>query len=372
MAVSVDETESTYELPTGATLPSLAGLPQVAGTAPADEQVLDAEYFDTADLRLLRAGVTLRRRNGGSDAGWHLKLPAGPDGPAGPAIRREVRLPLAREGDPVPHELASQVRVHTRGEPLRPVARITTRRQLVRLLGHSGESLAEVAADDVSAQTMGESTTVSRWREAEVELTAGGPALLAAAGRELRRAGLRPAGQAIKLQRALGLQLDGPAHRPAPGPSSSAGEVVQAYLTGQAVTLKSLDPMVRRDEPDSVHQMRVATRRLRGTLRSFRQVIRQEDTAELAASLQWLGRLLGGARDGEVLAGRLLAELRRTPAELLLGPVEARVQGHFAAAAAGARSELLAALDSPRYFALLDELDRLVADPPLDPRAGEP
>src|SRR5215468_6386304 len=202
MAVDMNETEAKYEAPAGRTLPDLDDLPQVAGTSGPDEEDLEAEYYDTSDLRLIRAGITLRRRRGGDDAGWHLKLPVGTD------TRREIRLPLGRAGRPVPGELAELVRAHTRGEPLRPVARITTSRQRLTLLDQGGESLAE------------------------------------------------------------------PAH-PAPlKPSSPAGQVVLAYLRAYADRLKSLDPMVRRDEPDAVHQMRVATRRLRSMLQSFKKIIR--------------------------------------------------------------------------------------------------
>ena len=138
MAVNVNETESKYDAPAGAALPRLDELPQVAGTSGPDEEQLEAEYYDTDDLRLIRAGITLRRRRGGDDAGWHLKLPLG----AG--TRREILLPPGRAGRRVPGELAELVRVHTRGEPLRPVARMTTRRQRLILLGQGGESLAEV------------------------------------------------------------------------------------------------------------------------------------------------------------------------------------------------------------------------------------
>jgi len=130
--------------------------------------------------------------------------------------------------------------------------------------------------------------------------------------------------------------------------------------------------MVRRDEPDSVHQMRVASRRLRSTLQSFGAVIPRPATAQLVAELRWLGGVLGEARDAEVLAGRLRRHLQALPAELVLGPVEARVQGHFARVQAAARREVLAALDSPRYFALLDTLDQLLAGPPLTADAARP
>jgi CHAD domain-containing protein len=157
-----------------------------------------------------------------------------------------------------------------------------------------------------------------------------------------------------------------------PRRSASAGDVVLAYLRAQAGALKSLEPMVRADEFDAVHQMRVATRRLRAVLRSFGQVIPPSDSARLAEELQWLGGLLGAARDAEVLPAHLQASLRPTPAELLIGPVRARVQGHFAPVRAAARAGLLEALDSPRYAGMLASLDRFAAGPLAGPRAGDP
>jgi CHAD domain-containing protein len=366
MAVNVNETEAKYDAPAGAGLPRLDGLRQVASVSGPDEEDLEAEYYDTDDLRLIGAGITLRRRRGGDDAGWHLKLPAG----AG--TRREIRLPLGRAGRRVPGELAGLVGAYTRGEPLRPVARVTTSRQRLILHDQGGESLAEVAADDVCAQTMDGTTTVSRWREVEVELTGGNRKLLKAADQLLRRGGLRPAGRSAKLERALDGQLPKPAH-PAPlKPSSPAGQVVLAYLRAYADKLKSLDPMVRRDEEDAVHQMRVATRRLRSTLQSFKKIIRRDRTQRLATELKWLGTVLGDARDAEVLAAHLLERLHDMPAELVIGPVQARVQGHFASKHADARTALLEALDSQRYFSLLDELDKLLAEPPFTARAARP
>jgi CHAD domain-containing protein len=148
--------------------------------------------------------------------------------------------------------------------------------------------------------------------------------------------------------------------------------VVLAYLKEQMAALRSLEPGVRRDEYDAVHQMRVATRRLRGTLRSFGDVIPRAETERLAGELKWLGGMLGPARDGEVLPAHLHASLDTVPVELLIGPVQARVRGHYAPLRAAAREELIAALDSPRYVALLAALDRLTIEPPLGPRAGEP
>ena len=82
MATVVDEIERKYDASPAGTaaldaVESMIGVPGVAAVTRQDPQILDAVYYDTADLRLIRAGVTLRRRTGGDDAGWHLKLPAG-------------------------------------------------------------------------------------------------------------------------------------------------------------------------------------------------------------------------------------------------------------------------------------------------------
>ena len=147
MAVSANETEVKYEAAADAELPPLDGLPQVAATD-SSEQLLVAVYYDTEDLRLLRAGITLRRRSGGHDAGWHLKLPAGAH------TREEIRLPLTSRGGShgrVPRELADLVRARSRGAALTPVASVSTRRQAIRLLDPAGQLLAEVADDRVTA-----------------------------------------------------------------------------------------------------------------------------------------------------------------------------------------------------------------------------
>jgi CHAD domain-containing protein len=366
MATEIRETEKKYEAEAGASLPPLSDLPMVASESDSAEQVLEAEYYDTADLRLIRAGITLRRRTGGTDAGWHLKLPAGPD------TRDEIRLPLGRTGRRVPAELAALVRVHTRGKALQPVARITTKRQLRKLLDDAGSSLAEVAADDVSAQSMGEVAALSQWHEVEVELTGGSPRLLAAADEVLRRSGLRPAGRAAKLERALAGQLPAADRLEEPTPASDAAAVVLGYARAQLAKLKAADPQVRRNAPDSVHQMRVTIRRLRSTLKAFPQVLRTADTQQLGSELKWLGGVLGAARDAEVLAGRLQAIVDDMPPELVMGPVQARLRAHFAPVEADGRAATLKALDSRRYFTLLDQLEQLLADPPLAAQAGQP
>jgi CHAD domain-containing protein len=347
-------------------LPPLTDLPHVAAATAEDQQNLDAEYYDTSDLRLIRAGATLRRRYGGSDEGWHLKLPSGPDS------RRELHHPIGEPGSVVPDELASLARAYSRGAPLGPVAHISTTRRRRVLHGDDETPLAEVVLDDVSAQTLGEATVISRWQEAEVELLSGDRQLLDAADERLRESGFRPAGYGSKLARALEDRLAeaGPAAEMEAG--STAADVVLWYLRDQAAALRGYDAAVRLSEPDSVHQMRVTCRRLRAALQSFRIVLAEDAARYLNEELRWLGQQLGSARDAEVLAERYRAELRELPDELVLGPVQARVQAHFAPLRGEAERMLLEALDSDRYLELLGELDQLLTDPPVTDEASRP
>jgi CHAD domain-containing protein len=370
MAVTVTETETKYEAGPDTALPRLETLPNVTAVRGPDEQQLVAEYYDTADLRLRDAGITLRRRSGGGDAGWHLKLPAAP------GSREEIRLPPGRPGR-VPAELADLVRARTRGAPLVPVAAITTRRRVTTLVGPHAESLAEVADDSVRAVPLHDgapeedSRRATEWREIEVELTGGDAALLAAADSMLRDSGLQRSSRSAKLERVLGERPRGPAGPAELTPSASAGEVIGAYVRSQAEQLKSLDPKVRRAEPDSVHQMRVASRRLRSAFRSFGAVVNRPRTEHLAAELRWLSGVLGEARDAEVQAERLDEQVRQTDVEELIGPVQARVEAYGAKAKAASMKAVSAALKSARYYALLDELDQLTADLPPGPAASD-
>ena len=198
------ETERKYEAEAGFALPDLAGLDEVAAVTGPQTYRLRAIYFDTTDFRLAAAKITLRRRTGGTDAGWHLKLPAGADS------RREVHAPLGRGASSVPARLAEMVTGWTGGQPLRPIARLATTRRLRRLAGRDGEVLAEVADDLVVGSLpapggvgMPEWREASRWREIEIELVTGPRGLLDSAGGLLRRAGAAPSAAASKLSRLL-------------------------------------------------------------------------------------------------------------------------------------------------------------------------
>ena len=362
MTTVVRETERKYELADGVELPGWDGLVGVEALVGPEEQALEAVYFDTEDLRLARAGVTLRRRRGGHDAGWHLKLPVAGDS------RDEVRVSDARavRRRTPPAELVGLVRALTRGARLAPVAELATARRRWRLTDDDGQVLVEVVDDHVSAHTLGSSTSGMSWREVEVELGGHGDVdLLDRVERRLLEGDVRRSDARSKLGRVLGDRL--PASKPVkrPGRKSRVGEVVVAYLGEQAEAIVWGDPAVRQDVPDAVHAMRVATRRLRSALQAYGRVIDRAATRELSGELKWLAGVLGGARDLEVLHSRFTRAVAALPAESVVGPVQARLTRYFAGREAEARSALITALDSERYLALLGAIDALLADPPL-------
>ena len=193
------EIEQKFDVDPGFTRPPFGGLAGVSADEPVTHQ-LSATYYDTPDGRLAASKFTLRRRTGGTDAGWHLKLPAGP------GARREVHSPLSAAGSAVPDELAARVAEVTDGQPLAPIAVLDTERVVVTLRGDDGRVLAEVADDTVTARRLPEAGGpggVQRWREIEVEVPEAVPDLQRAAAERLFEAGARPAGHGSKLARLL-------------------------------------------------------------------------------------------------------------------------------------------------------------------------
>ncbi|QMU70726.1 CYTH and CHAD domain-containing protein [Streptacidiphilus sp. P02-A3a] len=377
MATTHVERERKFDRRAAATLPDLHGLPQVSAVEPAATEDLDAVYYDTEDRLLLAHRVTLRRRTGGHDQGWHLKLPNGPDS------RREVRLPLtAGEPGAVPSELELRVRSRTRGGALAPVALLHTRRHRRLLLDAQRRPLAEIAEDAVTAripQPSGE-VLLRDWEEVEAELELGDTALLDALEERFRAAGLERSASGSKLARALagpggggdGDGADGDGDGRAAGPGGAApgapvpgsiGELLTELVRAQVEDLLTLDGAVRRDRPEGVHDLRVAARRLRSTLRSHRRTLDRAAAEPLAAELRWLGHCLSEARDSQVIGELLLSRTAELPEPERPGPMPGRITVWSADRYRRYHGEVLTELDGARYFALLAGLERFAARP---------
>ncbi|WP_129587564.1 CYTH and CHAD domain-containing protein [Actinomyces minihominis] len=318
---------------------------------------LNALYFDTPDLELESAGIALRRRSGGSDAGWHLKTEVSSSG-----HRIEKRLPIS--GARPPRFLRSVLPPELQFRPLIPVARLETHRTETPVLSSRRSILANVCEDHVrvDAGPLGggrKGSQQSAWREVEVELAAGDTRALSHISRLLLNAGLTPATYGSKIARAL----EG---WPRTSVSDLGGHPVQAavrrYIENQVGVIQSLEEGVAEGEGEAVHQSRVAARRLRSTLDTFSTLFTPTVADHLIGELRWFGRELSALRDLQVLRARLVdgtaAALPSDPQVLawLLSGVDAAAD----AAASQVRTDVL----GPRYEMLQDGLAELV-DPRL-------
>jgi CHAD domain-containing protein len=306
-------------------------------------------YHDSVDLALAKHGVTLRHRVERGAGLWQLKLPRG-------AARSELeqRGPPARP----PLELASLLVAFLRGRELVPVARLRTRRETVRVDG------VEVVHDAVSV--LDGQRVAKRFREVEVELVGGDEKQLRRVAKALRRAGAGPTEEfRPKLYRALDVDVPVPTEIARGTPPETA---LGLALAEQVRRLLLHDPGVRLgSDPEELHQMRVATRRLRAFLRAGRDLLDRSWSDPLRDELGWLGRALGPARDLDVLLERLASDAHE------VGDEPAAVAGLLAeleAERAAARGVVVDALSSDRYLALLDRVEH-VSEPELS-RADVP
>ena len=361
------ETEQKYDAGASTPLPALLEIPGVERVAEPVADQLDAVYFDTPALALAGRRITVRRRTGGADQGWHIKLPAAAD------QRRELHAPLGQQ-DTVPEDLSDQLDAYIRGETLIPIARLSTHRTTYRLYGPGGEHLADFTDDLVQAERLHPPGPATAWREWEIELVDGAPRLFTAAAETLIATGAGPSRHASKLARALGDTWPAERFRAAPGPRKKgpAADVVTAYLGKQITELLTNDPGVRLGTPDAVHRMRSATRRSRSALATYRTLFDKAAVRRLRDELKWLAGILGRPRDAEVMRERLRQHVRDLPAGLRRGPVAKPIELELGTAYNAGYRQVLKTLGSDRYFRLLDDLEDFCNHPPSTPRGSKP
>ena len=372
-----DEIERKYDVGSEVVFPDLSAVGGVRSVGQAQEFRLEAVYFDTPGLDLARRGLTLRRRSGGTDEGWHLKLPRSGDS------RTEVHEPLGDAGDSVPAALRARVRALVRDRPLVPVAEVSTVRREYALQDGEGAVLARVCDDEVQAaplaavQEAAESAdreAVQSWREWELELGGGSEDLLDLVEEQLLAAGASPAASASKLSRTLGDVVGDALAKPSDKElrKGSAGQLLQTHLAEHIARLHTQDAAVRTGEAEGVHQLRIAARRLRSALVTCRPLLDREATDLVRDELRWLGEAFAPARDAQVLREHLRDELAQQPADLVVGAAASRIDDQLSADFQTGRERALECLDSDRYLHLLDALDEFVASPPFTDDADEP
>ena len=374
------EVEVKFSAPEEAVAPGFDFVPGVAGVD-VEVREMSAMYVDTADLRLTRAKRTLRRRTGGPDEGWHLKTPA-------EAGRMEYGADLSEgsvEGEGadavyrVPESLLAPVRSIVREHPLGPIARVDNVRHVSVLKNAEGTPIAEFCDDHVTAASLLPGGAETSWREWEIELLGdmstdpAGAQLLERLGAVLRIAGATPSDSPSKLATALGDSKDAAPVPPSPAdlPEGTPGRAVVDALAANVAKMVEWDPKVRRDVWYSVHQMRVATRELRSHMQTFHGILVGDRIAHMESELKLLAGVLGVARDAEVVAERFENQLERDEADVIDGEMREELIADIRRDYDRAHRRVVAALDSSRYLTLLDQLDELLSDPPVNPNAAE-
>lgn len=386
---SMIERELKFDVEPDFVVPDITALLPEGGCVETATEHLRSDYFDTPDRALLKAHLTLRRRTGSTDTGWQLKIPH-------PPFREEIRTGPTADDD-VPAELRQLLVGVARGQALTQIASVRTQRSVTRLLDAAGRRVAEIDDDTVHASSAGEAATATSWREVEVELVEDDIELLYAVGKRLRRAGAHASVSTSKLARALpdtpmpDTTMPDTTMPDTPMPNETmpnetskaekstkkgarlrAGDVVAAYIAEQQQAILAGDLGLRRLDDSVIHKTRVATRRLRSTLRIYGSLLDAGRAAALDGELRWYAALLGEVRDRQVLRKRLDAMLDDLDDTLQLGPVRARVHTELDHEQAEHWQSLQHDITGPRYLALLADIDAWVTRLPCTAAAGKP
>ncbi len=344
------------------TLPDLASDPPIAEVRGDDPVDLWASYWDTADLRLARHGVTLRHRSGGNGHSvWSLRLPVGGEGPSG-----DDEIEFEGSGERIPAGAADLVTAYTRTAPIAEIAALRTRRRRWVLLDDAGNLAATLVDDEVSV--LDDGTPISRFRELELE-----PRSLSRTEVDLLTGRLREGGavdaEPISLViRALGPAATAPADAvvPAVDADASAGTVLRAALTGAVDRFIRHDAGMRLGDAEALHQARIGIRTLRSLLRVFAPMLDSGWVDTVQGELRPLVEALGKVRDLDVMATRVRAhgsDLLPLLDPLLDDIVERR---------AVAQTDLLALMRDERYTSLLERLVAAASAPRLLAVAAQP
>jgi CHAD domain-containing protein len=356
----IKEQENKFDIDQDWVMPPVADLVPEGGRLDQEVRKLHNTYFDTPGAGLRLFGITLRRRIGGSETGWQLKVPSG-------SARTELQS--GSQAKTLPPPLTDGVDGLLAGESIDAVATIVTARTAYRLLDADGELVLEIADDQVQSGPPDGKSMLHSWRELEVELgPAGKKKDLKRASKLLLDAGASPSTTRNKLDRALGTVLpDGQGSTVEPG---TLGELVAEYVAAQCGVLASNDVGMRTGTP-AVHKTRVAARRLRSTLRIFGGVFDAPPAEELDNELKWYADVLGQVRDRDILSSRLDKQIADLPPEQIRGPVEAEVTKTLDAEREDALRRLAESMRTQRYEHLVHLLRGWRAAPPLTDAASE-
>ncbi|KAD3514891.1 CHAD domain-containing protein [Arthrobacter yangruifuii] len=338
-------------------LHELAGIERVV--QPREGRRTEVRY-DTPDRSLRRRGFRLTRITD-DDGGIRWERSA-PGSEPGTAVGMEHAAGM-------PPELLDDIRAVVRDRELVPVRTLTTRYLEYELQDTAATVLARVWDESTQTKDSGTDGSGTGWRTWLIEAADAG--LAREAAEMFRAAGAVPAGPDPDNQ-GVGAGVPDASGAESLDRGSPLALLLLHYLRGQFEELLHHDPRVRRGDADGIHKMRVATRRLRSALASYRGTMDPEPGRSLRAELRWLARVLGEARDAQVMRHRLQELIAAEPVDLVMGPVAARVDEELLHDYRQAYGRIREALSSQRYFRALDGLEALLDSPAWTETAKEP
>ena len=359
------EIERTYDLSADAALPDLVGAGRIMQTDTQEPFELDATYWDTQRYDLVAAHVTVRRRTGGHDAGWHIKR-AESD-----TVRHEEHFPLTEDPDTVPVEVLAALFTERRGRGLHPVVRITTTRTVTRLLDEDGDQVGELADDQVVAERLDDDAPAhpTTWREVEVEAVEGvdpqiAHELFAALDGRFAAVGAGPAAVASKLARGLAgapaprLQTEEKPHK------GTAARALTKRLRKLRGTLLRLEAGLRSGAPTDLSEVAETALGIAAVLGSYRPAFADGDEMDrAAAAADALAAVTARAALAEYLVDRLPRASSPAQEALIDSITRERILASTRQRRDDATREVLLSLHEESFLELLDALDDAVERP---------
>ena len=327
---------------------------------PESEEKITDTYYDAGDWRFYRAGYALRVRKAGSTAEATMKSISPAEGNI--RRRREITEPL---GDDKPATLSrapgpvgGRARSLLGGRDVQAMFGVRTRRQKFALLLEDGSSNDQVRIGEVlldaSEIPLGGGKESARLSRVEVEAGAGTaptPDLQGFVDEMQHALELKPASLS-KFETGLyatGLSPRGDTEAGPTeiGPTMTLGGVAFAVLRRQFAEMRAHEPGTRiGEDPEELHDMRVATRRMRAALRLFEGAL-PERAKWFREELRWIARSLGDVRDLDVQIHRL--ETWRGEADGESSDSLGKIVDVMRERRTEARGRMLEALDSARY-----------------------
>lgn len=317
------EVERKYEVPAHAE-PDWSAMPILTVDAGESPRALTTEYFDTPQRRLADHGVVLRRRHGGPDAGWHLKYRTGQG-------KHELQVPLLKTSNRMPAQMKQYVNGLSGGQELESLATVANNRRVLYAVHPQHGPVAEICLDDVVATDRRAGLRRS-WVECEVELVNGSGADPDAVFDEIEAvlfaSGLKASASTAKIARALGADdhtsnvmvtdLHGEPvaataqksgvkkqQKKIKQPQKSLQDHIRGLMASAVAEVVSADFLVRVGDPNGVHAVRVAARRVVALIDGMGPELAGKSHRKISARVAELSDRLSAARDAEVVVDML-------------------------------------------------------------------